>query len=222
MSNMGHKTGWKRVVGWMLVLVGGWIGWTAIQQLRGPVEPSADAGVIGQAEDETGSEFTPSPPTPPPEVEARFIRLVGNMWWHQAPMRDTLDLSPRQIEEMDQLCLAFLGRRWARRQADLKEQGAFSAALEGLDLDRAERLLESRERRAAEQAGASDRLVLGVLRVLTAEQLGIAHQQLPSLFQQPWIKGVAGSRKGRALERARALRGRDSGPKPAPGDEGGI
>lgn len=193
---------WKPAVGWLLVLIGGVIGFVALWPSPESVEPPPAEGPAGQAERSTD----PDAPLPPPEMEARFLRLVGNMWWHQKTMRETLGLDDAQVETMDRLCLGFLRRRWQRRQADLEEQGAFVEALKELDLQRADRLLASREQRAAERAGAPDRLVLDVLKVLTPEQLRVAREQMPNLLEQPWLKGVSGSRKGRALERAKALR----------------
>ena len=198
------KFQWKPAVGWLLILLGGVIGFVALGPA--PEKPSAGKSPTGQGEHPADAGVLPNPGQPSPEVDSRFLRLVGNMWWHQETMRETLELDDAQIETMDQLCISFLRRRWQRRQVDLEQQGAFIEALKGLDLERADRLLSSREQRAAQRAGAPDRLVLDVLNVLTPEQLKLAREQMPNLFEQPWLKGVAGSRKGRALGRAQALR----------------
>ncbi len=200
------KFQWKPAAGWLLILLAGVVGFVALGPAPESSEPSASKPLTVDGQSSADSAEPALPVKPPPEVDARFVRLVGNMWWHQAAMRETLGLDEPQVERMDQLCLGFLRRRWQRRQADLEQQGAFVEALKGLDLHRADRLLASREQRAAERAGSSDRLVLDVLNVLTPEQLTVVREQMPNLFEQPWLKGVSGSRKGRALERARALR----------------
>ena len=181
---------------------------------RAPEPAIAEAEIAQKAMDEE-TEL-------PRVVEARLARLTKNMWWHQDEMRDTLALSDEQARRMDELCLGFLRDRWRRRQAAAQQQGAFGRALERLNLEAAERVLDIRERRAAEQVVAGDRLVLAVLRELTPEQLEVAQEELPSLFKQPWLKGLQGSMAERPRRRASGGAGESAGsPTASSGDPGG-
>lgn len=114
------------------------------------------------------------------------------IWWNQPRFVEGLGLSAEQREKMNGALEEHLEARREKGRAQQKvRRELFEAAQKG-DFEAAEAMQDRFASAAAELARVEGELVVGVLRLMTAEQRGKLAEEFPVILRRPWLFGGAG------------------------------